>query len=111
MKANHNGRPDQELDLSALRRRIEAAADAGGTIFSSGDLLDLLGAAAEHADGQTVPAELLVRAVRLALGASPQPIVQVDCVTAGALVDLAEGHMPTGELIELPGDEALGLIA
>lgn len=97
METDRFGRPDQELDLNALRQRIAAEADRGGTVYGPDELFNLLDAAGEHADDQLVPAALLVRAVRVAIaGYSQHRVVPLDNETATALVDLASRtDMPT----------------
>lgn len=106
MEVDRYGKPNQALDLDALRQRIDAAADSGGTVYAPNELLDLLGTAAEHADDQAVPAALLIRAVRVAIaGYAQQRVVPLDNETAGTLIDLASGtDVPTIPK-QTPGNE------
>ena len=107
MEIDRYGRPDQDLDLDALRQRIAAEADRGGTVYDRDEMLDLLTAAAEHADGQMVPAALLVRAVRIATaGYTQQRVVPLDNETAGVLIDLAgSSELPVIPRQSPPGGE------
>lgn len=92
--------PAESGDWSALRGRVEASRALGGFVISRGELQDLLAAANSNAEGQVVPAELLINALRQAVSSGNQTIVQLDIETADVLVTIASGELvasPAGE--------------
>lgn len=79
------------IDLSLLRTRIEAGRNAGGNVYTAGELFDLIIAAREGDTETTVPAGLFIGAMSLLLhgGVRNDQILPLSTELADTLVTLA----------------------
>lgn len=83
---------DHGIDLSLLRKRIEAGRMVGGTVYTAGEVRTLLDAALEGGVTDVVPAKLFLGALSLLVQGAvrDEQVVPLSTGIAEMLVDIVD---------------------